>query len=300
MKLNSTIISFATLAVIISVVMYFYADRVCYAFGDLLLAFNKNGLAFRCFAVTKKSKNLKLRSTALARMADILYFVDKKDDSYVYAHDAIEADKDNPKAYFYAGRALLDKKQYKTQAIALIDKAIELDPNNKKYSAFLAYTYYILEDYDSAQKVYEKIIPLYSGDKKFKLLYMYMNTFNHRKMYKEALKVVDQFGDDSFKGTAYVKHETKGEIYIDLNMPDEALAELILADKADPNLIKTCYYFGVAYRLKGDSDKAASYFKKVISMASVDKTESKKVFYEMAQQQLTFLQDSSTQQQSPL
>lgn len=64
---------------------------------------------------------------------------------------------------WFTGQCHFDLDQY-TEAIQAMERVIELDPQDDEAYATIAYSYYMLEEYDRAEEFCEKSLELYSGN----------------------------------------------------------------------------------------------------------------------------------------
>jgi len=95
----------------------------------------------------------------LLTKGDEFYSARNYKEAIYYFTQAIGADPNNPKGYWYRGDTHREIKNY-SESIRDYDIAINLDPNNAKYRRLRGDSYYDLKDFTRAEKDYSKAIEL--------------------------------------------------------------------------------------------------------------------------------------------
>ena len=165
-------------------------------------------------------------------------------------------------ASYYEVSHLYAKAQRITKSITLMERAVELDPNNKWYQQSLAVLYETNKQYEQGVEVYNELIKQHPND------LIYYETLANMHLYqndlKGALKVSKQteehFGVMEFTSTQ------KQKIYMSQGKTDKAIVEAQSLIAQFPNTAK--YYTTLAklYTQDGQKDKAIETYQKLLEI----------------------------------
>ena len=145
--------------------------------------------------------------------------------------------------------------------VALWSDAAAKSPNKLRPRFQLAYAYYDMGRCQEAANNYEaasKLAPL-----RFDLLMDWGLSLDCAGREKEALDVLKQA--TAYENTAHV-HATIGMVYAKSGQKDDALKELALAERYDPNFEMTYVYRGGVYELGGDKATALREYQHALSI----------------------------------
>jgi tetratricopeptide (TPR) repeat protein len=240
-------------------------------------------------------------SEAYALLARVYLKQDRLPEMLAAFEKAINLEPANETNYLDLGQALLDKRNYKTamevanetlkrfaassrayslkggielgmdvltDAKKTYAKAIELDPNNPTALLGLALTQWNASQDAEAEKSFEAGIRKFPGNAFFQLKYALFllnspeeNEPGRQAQIKALLKKSEEL-DDSIAET----HFQLGNLAIKENRYDEALKELEIAAREDPDLSKVHYAVARVYRRmgrEGDAAKETEIFNKL-------------------------------------
>ena len=155
-------------------------------------------------------------------------------------------------AVYFALSQLELKRDNEPEASNYILRAAELDPKNIWYTQELAYMYFKRQDFSKAANQFEKLVE--NEPRNIEWQYGYAESLLTSGDVAGAIEVLDKTQDQV--GLNPQLSIQKHELYIEINKPDEALNEIIVAREMYPNdaqLIATLvdYYFD-----SGENEKA--------------------------------------------
>lgn len=158
---------------------------------------------------------------------------------------------------------ILSEFKYYEQALLSIDKAIDIDPNQKSSWLLRGLTLDETEDYEEALTSYNKVIEL---DKKFvDAWYLRGRALKNIKQYDEALKSYEKAIElNENHGDAWL---AKGVILYDIGSYDEALLSLYKAVENNQNKKKIYWdYISVCLSKIGQYETALEFCDKLIEL----------------------------------
>ena len=152
---------------------------------------------------------------------------------------AAQANPDSPEAQFKLGNAYYQAGRLES-AVEAYQTAIELDPNYQAAYANLGVTYYQLQQFELAARQYEK-----------------------------AIELDPQDGDVAYNlGALYLQQALSQENQPDLELLNQAVAQLEQAQEISPNLAEPYFTLGVAYLALNDPVQAREAFETFLSLGA--------------------------------
>ena len=173
---------------------------------------------------------------------------------------------DDPVAYYNMGYIFIDYLVDTTNGIPLLEKAVELDPENGDSWFYLGTAYILIGEKERAYSAFQKAIDI--------------NPLNDAAWYflgmtAESLGNVEE-ALDCFEEALFINpgnplvHQSKGVLFSVHGEDKKALESL---SKADPESLVAQFYTGVSNLNLGNTDIALEAFEKVVTMEPQDSLE---------------------------
>lgn len=152
------------------------------------------------------------------------------------------------------------------EAIRLLEKATSIDNRNKWYLDLLARLYSSQEEYQNAEKTYDKIIQYYPYE--LTAYYNLASTQIYEHQPLKAIKTLDRL--ESVTGPDMELTEKKKMIWLNLDKLDKAVEEVEKLIKSDP--VQTDYIKMLIdlYVANGQDDKVLPLYEKILKIDSTD------------------------------
>ncbi|MGA7414513.1 MAG: tetratricopeptide repeat protein [Bryobacteraceae bacterium] len=176
------------------------------------------------------------------------------------------------------GLAYYREGDYKA-AIPPFESVLRDEPQSSQARHLLGLCYFFGERYADAVSALEPLWPASQND----LSYLYVlsvasaNAGRH-DLEEQALKRLQEVG----RGTPAL-HLLLGKGYLSRNQEDQAIAEMQLAAQADDKLPHVHYYLGLAYRQKGNLEKAKEEFSRDMALQSASPVVDNSIAYDYDQ-----------------
>ncbi|NND93869.1 MAG: tetratricopeptide repeat protein [Flavobacteriales bacterium] len=205
------------------------------------------------------SEGQKMKMTSLfidaqkERMLGNLYAADK------LLKQCLEIDPDNHAVLY--DRALIAQRQgFTGSALEYVKDAISISPDNIWYKSLMAQLYLNLNEFQEAEKTYERIIEDHAQG----FDYMYDLSMVRYRMgdIKGALEALDKIEEKM--GFSEELFQQKQLLYMESGQTDKAIAELEEAISENP---KNPSYYGMlaeVYERLGEKEKALEYYQKIL------------------------------------
>ena len=173
---------------------------------------------------------------------------------------------DDPVAYYNMGYIFIDYLVDTTNGIPLLEKAVELDPENADSWFYLGTAYILIDDKENAYNAFQQAVDI--------------NPLNDAAWYflgmtAESLGNVDE-ALETFEEALMINpanplvHQSSGVIFSVRGEHEKALESL---SKADPESLIAQFYIGASNLELGNSDAALKAFERVIEMEPLDSLE---------------------------
>jgi superkiller protein 3 len=173
---------------------------------------------------------------------------------------------DDPVAYYNMGYIFIDYLADTTNGIPLLEKAVELDPENTDSWFYLGTAYVLIEDKEKAYYAFQKALdvnPL--NDAAWYFLGMMAETLGDIDEALECFEEALSINPDN-----PLVHQSKGVLFSVRGEHEKALESL---SKADPESLVAQFYIGASNLELGNSDIALESFQKVSKMEPLDSLE---------------------------
>jgi len=180
----------------------------------------------------KKRKKRKTRGKELSyeasRKFEELFFEAAKEkmlgnleEAAVIYHECIKINPKDPTPYYEIGNIIFASKQ-PADALPFSIRALELEPSNEWFALFLAENYIVLNDYQSAVKVYEELTE--RSPEKVEFQYELATTYLYLNKLEEAIAAYDKIEEKL--GVSPDISVQKEKIYLQLDRLDDAVREI--------------------------------------------------------------------------
>jgi tetratricopeptide (TPR) repeat protein len=167
-------------------------------------------------------------------------------------------------SYFELAR--LYEFQNSTKAIALAQKAVELDPENNWYAELLLRLYQSSKDYEKAIEVNKQLIKQYPQNKDY--YYNLANLYIESKDYEGALKAYDLFLQKF--GYEQGVLEQQKQIYLKKGQYKKAVEVLEVLSQRNPQNKDYLGMIAEIYSKTGNSEQAMVYYQKILTIDPKD------------------------------
>ncbi len=175
-------------------------------------------------------------------------------------HDCIKIDSKNAASYYeLANLFTMSKKLEEGLPFAL--RALELDPNNRWYSLFVAEIYIGLNDFGSAVKIYERLAERFPEQVEYQ--YELATTYLYLNKLDDAIKAYDRI--EEVIGVSEEISVQKEKIYLQMDKLDEAVQELENLIKNFPGEQRYLGMLAEVYTANDLLDKANEVYERMLA-----------------------------------
>ena len=173
---------------------------------------------------------------------------------------------DDPVAYYNMGYIFIDYLVDTTNGIPLLEKSVELDPENADSLFYLGTAYILIDDKESAYNAFQRAVDINPlNDAAWYFLGMTAESLGNvdeaLRAFEEAL-VINPMNP--------LVHQSNGVIFSMRGEHEKALESL---SKADPASLIAQFYIGTSNFELGNTDAALEAFEKVTQMEPLDSLE---------------------------
>lgn len=190
-------------------------------------------------------------TTAIMKLAELLFLVKSYDESLKYLNDVLKIDQFNAKAYFMKGMNFLEKGDT-SSAISSMQTAVEQD--QKYYAAYMQMGWLYAEKknrlaidyYDNALKLQPHSIEAYYGKAKF---LQDIGDWENAALTYNALLEVDPHYKNAYYNLGAIE-------LLSTKKYEKALGYFDKAINADANYVEAYYARGTCYEALGNKKKA--------------------------------------------
>ena len=197
---------------------------------------------------------------AIYDAANIFYRIKYWREAAEFFKKYTENKKDNPEVWEKYGTAAYNAKAY-TDAIAILDQAIKMNPKNAELKRMLAHSDYLAKDYPKSLALYKEFpIDSLSAEEIYRMgfsSYQVKDTVNSIKYLEKTLSL----DKDNMDAAG-----TLAAIYLTQKKYDRAVIEYEKLLAKDPKNITALYWSAYSYFVLDKIDLAKSYYKKIIAM----------------------------------
>lgn len=173
---------------------------------------------------------------------------------------------DDPVAYYNMGYIFIDYLADTTNGLPLLEKAVELDPENGDSWFYLGTAYILIDDKERAYDAFQRALDINPlNDAAWYFLGMMAESLGN---IDEALECFDEALLINPQNP--LVHQSKGVLFSIRGEDDKALESL---SKADPASLVAQFYTGVSNLNLGNNDLALEAFQKVTEMEPLDSLE---------------------------
>jgi len=200
-----------------------------------------------------------LQPTTSKRQYDILFheaMVQRQRGNQDAAFDlltrCIEIDSTASEAYYFLAQYYTELRQ-SDQALACIERAARLEPQNMTYLETLAHGYISTERYAEATKIIEQ---MYEADKsRQELLQTLYRLYTQQEDYKKAIDVVERM--EQIDGKSERTALAKSGLYVQMDESQRAVDELKQLADEHPNDLRYRTLYASTLMMNGERDEAA-------------------------------------------
>lgn len=174
-------------------------------------------------------------------------------------HDCIKIDSKNAAAY-YEVASLFTAKQKLEESLPFAMRALELDPNNQWYALFAAEIQLGLNDFQSAVKIYEKLVKRSPDQVDFQ--YELATTYLYLNRLEEAIDAYNKI--EEIIGVNEEISVQKEKIYLQMDRLDDAVNELETLIKSFPGEQRYLGMLAEVYTANDLLDEAFGVYERMI------------------------------------
>lgn len=225
------------------------------------------------FAQTKKGKTKSestttrtekdMRVTAIFMDACKEKMLGNFDDAASRFYECIKIDATHAASMFELAGILLEKNK-REEALMLVDRARQIDPNNEWYARLSAEISGMLGNVAQTEKIYRDLVKKHPRNIEFK--YDLSNALLSNNKLKEAVAVYDQI--EEVIGVSEEISVQKEKILLELNDLDGAVRELEKLIANYPNEIQYLNMLAQLFSANDQADQAAKVFERMINLDS--------------------------------
>ena len=174
-------------------------------------------------------------------------------------HDCIKIDPNNA-ASFYELANLLTSSQQVADALPFALRALELDPKNEWYALFAAEIQLGLNDFQSAEKIYERLVE--EHPEKVEYLYELATTYLYLNKLSKGIETYNKI--EEIIGVSEEISVQKEKIYLQMDRLDDAVNELEILIANFPGEQRYLGMLAEVYTANDMLDKAFSVYQRMI------------------------------------